>query len=123
MDHYTPRLKVTKVLWDLPEQGWVKVNTDGVSRGNPDRSSIGFVLRDREGDMRYARGKKIHEVTNTEAEASAILEALRYCVHHGYTNILVKTDSILMKIVIEDTWIAPWTVAAYVEEIKEVMGR
>lgn len=45
--------------------------------------------------MRHARRKEIQEVTNTEAEAIAILEALRYCVSYGYTNILVQTDSIL----------------------------
>lgn len=60
----------------------MKINTDGASIGNSGRSSIGFVLRDKEGDVKYARGKEIQETTNSEAEAAAILEALRYCVYH-----------------------------------------
>lgn len=123
MDNYTLLLKVTKVLWELPEHGWVKINTDGASRGNLGRNSIGFVVRDEEGDVRHARGKEIQETTNIEAEAAAILEALRYYVNHGYTNILVQTDSMLMKNVIEGNWDPPWAVTAYLEEIKEPMGR
>nr|XP_009624431.1 ribonuclease H-like [Nicotiana tomentosiformis] len=99
--------------WELHDHGWVKINTDGASRGNPGRILIGFVLRDEEGDVRYARGKEIQETTNIEVEASAILEALRYYVHHGYSNILVQTDSMLMKNVIEGTWDPPWAVTAY----------
>nr|XP_033512782.1 uncharacterized protein LOC117277459 [Nicotiana tomentosiformis] len=75
-------LKVTKVIWEFPNEGWIKVNTDGASRGNPGRSSIGYVLRDEEGDVIYALGREIPPVTNNEAEALAILEALRYCVNH-----------------------------------------
>lgn len=62
MEHFTPYLKVTKVIWDLPPLEWTKVNTDGASRGNLGRSLIGFVLRDEEGDVIYARGKEMHVV-------------------------------------------------------------
>uniref|UniRef100_A0A1U7X1L2 Uncharacterized protein LOC104234194 n=1 Tax=Nicotiana sylvestris TaxID=4096 RepID=A0A1U7X1L2_NICSY len=40
MENFTPKLKVTKVMWEFPSTGWLKVNTDGASRGNPGRSSI-----------------------------------------------------------------------------------
>lgn len=81
LEVYTLRLKVTLVLWDLPTQGWININTDGASRGKPSSNSIGFVLRDEEGDVRFALGKEIHEVTNIEAVT--ILKALRYCVQLG----------------------------------------
>lgn len=64
LEHYTTSLKVIKVIWDLPTPRWMKVNTDGASRGNPGRSSIGYVLRDEEGDVTYARGKEIQDTTN-----------------------------------------------------------
>nr|XP_009786618.1 PREDICTED: uncharacterized protein LOC104234707 [Nicotiana sylvestris] len=41
MENFTPKLKVTKFMWEFPSAGWLKVNTDGASRGNPGRSSIG----------------------------------------------------------------------------------
>lgn len=33
-------------LWYRPRNGWVKLNTDGASRGNPGRAAAGGVLRD-----------------------------------------------------------------------------
>ncbi|XP_019242354.1 PREDICTED: uncharacterized protein LOC109222448, partial [Nicotiana attenuata] len=74
MENYTPRLKYEKVLWEFPMEGWIKVNTDGASRGNPGRSSIGFCLRDASGDVKYALGREITEGSNNEAEVVAILE-------------------------------------------------
>ncbi|XP_075082019.1 uncharacterized protein LOC142166532 [Nicotiana tabacum] len=82
MEQYLPKLKITKVLWEFPTAGWIKLNTDGVSRGNPGRSVIGFVLRNTEGDMMYVCGKEIPEGTNTEAEAKAMVQALRFCIEH-----------------------------------------
>lgn len=92
----------------FPDEGWMKVNTDGASKANPSRSAIGFVVRDEEGDVVFTLGKEIQEVTNTEAEALAILQELRHCVQHGYTQILLQTDSMLLKNVVEGTWCTPW---------------
>lgn len=33
LEMYTPALKVTKVTWEFPSPGWIKVNIDGTSRG------------------------------------------------------------------------------------------
>nr|XP_016507661.1 PREDICTED: uncharacterized protein LOC107825326 [Nicotiana tabacum] len=107
MEKYTPALKYTKVLWEYPSQGWIKVNTDGASRGNPGRSSIGYVLRNEEGDVVYACGKEIKEGTNTNAEVKAMLRALRFCVEHGYVHINLHTDSMLLTKVIAGEWSVP----------------
>nr|XP_016459321.1 PREDICTED: ribonuclease H-like [Nicotiana tabacum] len=72
------KVEGAKVLWELSELSWVKVNTDGASRGNPGRSSFGFVLRDKYGDILHAQVKEIHEGTNTKAEVMAMLEALNF---------------------------------------------
>ncbi|XP_075084871.1 uncharacterized protein LOC142168109 [Nicotiana tabacum] len=122
MENYTPALKITKVIWEYPTPGWIKVNTDGASRGNPGRSSIDFVLRNEEGDVVYACVKEIHEGTNTEAEAKAVFEALKYCLNHHYMLIL-HTHSMVIKNVFEGSWTCPWNVVVYVEEIKEMMTR
>lgn len=67
MEKYTPKLKFNKVLWELPMQGWTKINIDGASRGNPGRSAIGYCLRNEQGDLLYVCGKEIQEVKNTQA--------------------------------------------------------
>lgn len=87
------------------------------SRGNPGRSSIGFCLRNEEGDLVYACGKEIQEVTNTQAETRAILEALKHCLTNEMNNIWVETDSMLLKKVITREWKPPWVIE---EEVKEI---
>nr|XP_016492588.1 PREDICTED: uncharacterized protein LOC107812069 [Nicotiana tabacum] len=87
MENFTPKLKVTKVMWEFPSAGWLKVNTDGVSRGNPGRSSIGFCIRNENGDIVKSVGKEIEETTNTVAEAKAMVEALRFCRFQQYSHV------------------------------------
>ncbi|XP_070039282.1 uncharacterized protein [Nicotiana tomentosiformis] len=123
LENYMPKLKITKVHWEYSSPGWVKVNTNGASRGNPGRSSIGFVLRNEEGDVLYACGKEVQEGTNSESEAKAMLEALRYCVEHDFILIELHTDSMLITNVVTGVWTVPWSVAAYVEDIKELMAQ
>uniref|UniRef100_A0A1U7XZ22 Uncharacterized protein LOC104241643 n=1 Tax=Nicotiana sylvestris TaxID=4096 RepID=A0A1U7XZ22_NICSY len=122
LEQYTPKLNYTKVLWELPSQGWIKVNIDGASRGNPGRSSVGFVLRNEEGNVVYACGKEIQEGSNSVAEARAILEALKYCVGNGYVLIELNTDSMMLKNII-GVWKIPWNISEIVEEIKQMMTR
>ncbi|KAK4722571.1 hypothetical protein R3W88_012804 [Solanum pinnatisectum] len=56
LENYRPRMKVIKVLWEYPPEGWLKYNTDGASRGNPCLSSYAFCLRNDRGDIKYAEG-------------------------------------------------------------------
>ncbi|XP_019248489.1 PREDICTED: uncharacterized protein LOC109227749 [Nicotiana attenuata] len=98
---------VDKVVWEFPRECWLKVNTDGASRGNPGRSAIGYNARDEKGDIVFAEWKEINETTNTEAEAMAIVEALRYCRMQQYSQVCVQTDSMLMKKIIEGMWKPP----------------
>lgn len=93
MENYTPKLQIIKVQWEIPMAGWIKINTDGASRGNLGRSSIGFCIRNEMGDVIYGCGKEIQETTNPMAEAKAILEALRYAFQHNLNYIWLQTDS------------------------------
>ncbi|XP_019240885.1 PREDICTED: uncharacterized protein LOC109220870 [Nicotiana attenuata] len=122
LEQYTPTLKHEKVIWEFPQVGWIKVNTDGACRGNPGRSSIGFCLRDEAGELKYAQGKEIREGTNTEAEAAAILEALRMCRAMNFSQVWLQTDSLLLKNIIEGLWKPPWCIVDQIEEILRLKG-
>lgn len=100
MEKHTPKLRVTKVMWECPSPRWAKINTDGACRGNPDRRSIRFVLRNEDGDVIFVCGKEIQEGKNSKAEVKAMLEALRYCIEHDYMLIDLHTDSMMLKKVI-----------------------
>ncbi|XP_070034168.1 uncharacterized protein [Nicotiana tomentosiformis] len=121
MENYTPRLKYQKVIWEQPMESWLKVNTDGTSKGNPGRSAIGFCVTDEEGEIIYAVGREIAEGTNTKVEAIAIVESLKYCRWQNYTHIWLETDSLLLKNIIEGVWKPPWCIADQVEEILQLM--
>nr|XP_016435260.1 PREDICTED: uncharacterized protein LOC107761549 [Nicotiana tabacum] len=60
LENYTLRLKYDKVIWELPMVRWVKVNTNGASRVNLGRSSIGLCIRNDDGDLVYALGREIN---------------------------------------------------------------
>lgn len=38
------------VSWKYPQAGWLKINTDGASKGNPGLASSGGVIRDESGN-------------------------------------------------------------------------
>ncbi|XP_019241572.1 PREDICTED: uncharacterized protein LOC109221549 [Nicotiana attenuata] len=121
MENFIPKLKVTKVQWEFPSAGGLKVNTDGASRGNPGRSAIGYCIKDDQGDIVLAVGKQIHETTNTVAEAVAIVEALQFCRSQHMTQVCIQTDSMLMKKIITGEWKPPWCIIEEVEEINQLM--
>ncbi|XP_075098931.1 uncharacterized protein LOC142175826 [Nicotiana tabacum] len=110
MENFTPKLKVTKVMWEFPSAGWLKVNTDGASRGNPGRSSIGFCIRNENGDIVKSVGKEIEETTNTIAEAKAMVEALRFCRFKQYSHVWLQPDSMILKKIMDGIWKAPWII-------------
>ncbi|KAH0719115.1 hypothetical protein KY285_015146 [Solanum tuberosum] len=74
---YKPKLYYQSVAWRPPEGTVIKCNTDGACRGNPGLSTYGFCLRNSEGNLIYAQAEPIGVTTNMEAEARAILEAVK----------------------------------------------
>ncbi|XP_070021738.1 uncharacterized protein [Nicotiana sylvestris] len=119
MENFTPKLKVTKVMWEFPSAGWLKVNTDGALRGNPGRISIGFCIRNENGDIVKSVGKDIEETTNTVAEAKAMVEALRFCRFQQYSHVWLQTDSMILKKIMDGIWKPPWIISEQVEEMME----
>ncbi|XP_016465612.2 uncharacterized protein LOC107788446 [Nicotiana tabacum] len=122
MENFTPKLKVTKVMWEFPSAGWLKVNTDGASRGNPGRSSISFCIRNENGDIVKSVGKEIEETTNTVAEAKAMVEALRFCRFQQYSHVWLQTNSMLLKKIMDGIWKPPWIIFEQVEEMMQLMN-
>ncbi|XP_075080159.1 uncharacterized protein LOC142165521 [Nicotiana tabacum] len=122
MENSTHKLKVTKVMWEFPSAGWLKVNTDGALRGNPGRSSIGFCIRNENGDIVKSVGKEIEETINTIAEAKAMVEALRFCRFKQYSHVWLQTDSMLLKKIMDGIWKPPWIIYEQVEEMMQLMN-
>lgn len=74
-------MKIIKENWKFPEDGWIKYNIDGASRGNSDIYSYAFCLRGGHSDLMYSQGAKLEDSSNIEAEAYVILQEAINCGH------------------------------------------
>jgi len=72
------------------------VNIDGGSRGNPGPAGYGVRFADRHGLVVAEFGGAIGVATNNVAEYRGLLAALRYAIDHGYDDITVRSDSLLL---------------------------
>ena len=85
-----------KVHWIPLKKGFLKLNFDGCSRGNPRASRIGVCIRDHEGRVTDLLAKKIPLGTNNCAEAMALLFGVEMALKKNYTQIQIEGDSNLV---------------------------
>ncbi|KAH0693326.1 hypothetical protein KY290_021507 [Solanum tuberosum] len=121
LQRYKPTLHYHIVNWKLPEEGWIKCNTDGASKGNPGQSAYEFCMRNNNGDLVYAEGEDIGVATNMEAEAIALWKALQFCLGNGFQKVILETDSLSLKNMLIRNWRIPWEIAERVEDSQEIM--
>ncbi|KAK9112949.1 hypothetical protein Scep_020468 [Stephania cephalantha] len=81
------------VRWDFPNTGWVKLNVDGASKGNPGPASFGGVMRDEHGCWLFGYMGHIGTASSTVAELWAIREGLKLAWQRGFHKILLESDS------------------------------
>lgn len=71
-------------------------NVDGGARGNPGPAGWGVVIRTGSGDPVTELHGALPHATNNVAEYHGLLAALDWCVKHGATRLLVRSDSLLL---------------------------
>ncbi|KAK4716420.1 hypothetical protein R3W88_014758 [Solanum pinnatisectum] len=121
MKGYKPKLHYHYVYWELPQEGGLKSNTNGASRGNPGESTFSFCVRNHDGNLLYAEASMIGIKTYLEDEIVAILKALRYCKCNKILKVLIETDSLGVAKMIRKEWKIPWNQAKEMEEVQEIM--
>ena len=72
--------------------GCLKCNTDGCSKENLGLSALAFCIRNNEGDLVYAKVKKIGEVSAIASEIRAVEQGLDDCVQKGCLTLTIETD-------------------------------
>ncbi|OMP11177.1 hypothetical protein COLO4_03980 [Corchorus olitorius] len=83
------------ISWQLPSQGFVKVNTDGASMGNPGISGAGGVIRDAAGQWIIGFKAHLGTWTNMVAEPQAIPWGLSLAWKHGFRQVIGDVGEIL----------------------------
>lgn len=77
---YKPRLCSYAVKWVQPKQSGLKCNTDGACEGNLGCGLYVFAMWNRDDNLVHAHAEYLGMINNMEAEKTAILETLRFCV-------------------------------------------
>nr|XP_023896924.1 uncharacterized protein LOC112008814 [Quercus suber] len=81
------------IRWERPNRGWVKLNTDGSSSGNPGPAGCVGVLRDENGNWLFGFSRKIGITTSFVAELWAVREGLSLCLHKNFPAVVLELDA------------------------------
>ena len=83
--------------WKPPEQGSYKVNFDGATFAEEKCSSLGVIVRDKEGLVIAAMATRIPQLLQAiEIEALAANKALEFAQEMDLTDVVLKGDSSLV---------------------------
>ncbi|CAL1391272.1 unnamed protein product [Linum trigynum] len=90
------------ISWTPPSRGWVKLNLDGASNGNPGLAGAGGVLRDEAGQWISGFVAKIGEASAVLAELWAFYYGLELAWKAGCRTVMIESDSQLAIHLIHD---------------------
>ncbi|KAL0418888.1 UNVERIFIED_CONTAM: putative ribonuclease H protein [Sesamum radiatum] len=75
------------VYWLKPDPGWVKLKTDGASKGNPGLAGAGGIVKDYTGKAIFVFSEPIGFTNNMVAEMHAVLRGLGICLEKGFSKV------------------------------------
>uniref|UniRef100_A0A2N9FKX2 RNase H type-1 domain-containing protein n=1 Tax=Fagus sylvatica TaxID=28930 RepID=A0A2N9FKX2_FAGSY len=114
-----PLLKKQSVKWEVPEQGWYKVNCDAAIGRK--FSSIAVVVRDWRGLVVLAQSKKVHTISPLQAEAAAIYWAAQIVADHELSLVYFESDcKQCMDAICNGLESAPWRIQSYLAMLAEL---
>jgi ribonuclease HI len=82
--------------WSPPPEGYIKLNFDGASKGNPGEAGYGTVFRDHQGHIVIISAGSLGHSTNNNAELWGLLNGLRIARANGFTKLIAEGDSQLI---------------------------
>ncbi|OVA06386.1 Ribonuclease H domain [Macleaya cordata] len=85
--------RVLQCFWSLPDLDQLRIGCDGCSKGNPDPSGAGVILRDHTGNTIGTMSAELGICTNFVAELLAIILGLEWASDRGWSKIWVTFDS------------------------------
>ena len=114
-----PPTKEQSVKWEVPEQGWYKVNC-GAAIGRK-FSNIAIVVRHWRGLVVLAQSKKVDTISPLQADASAIYWAAKIVVDHGLCFVYFESDcKQCMDAICNGLKSAPWRIQSCLARLAEL---
>jgi hypothetical protein len=80
-------------LWSPPPAGFIKLNFDGASKGNPGATGFGVVFRNRQGNILLISMGSLGHTTNNATELWGLTKGLQIAHAQGYHQLIVEGDS------------------------------
>ncbi|XP_060212308.1 uncharacterized protein LOC132639948 [Lycium barbarum] len=121
VDQLKPMIVSVAVYWLKPDFGWVKLNVDGCSKGNPGSSGGGGIIRDHNGSVICAFAEYYGDCSNNLAEAKAMLRGIILCINSGFTNVIVESDSMIILNLIKRIKKPPWQLNHIIEQVMDLI--
>lgn len=118
LEDYTPSVCCKVAYWKPPFSGFYKCNSDGAFRGNPSPSSSVFCIRNEEGVFLYAESIRLEDGTNLVAETIALRLGLEYSLNQRFCPLILETDSMSLKKILDGEWEVPWSISMDIRRIK-----
>ncbi|CAL1367907.1 unnamed protein product [Linum trigynum] len=91
-----------QIGWQPPKQDWVCVNTDGSVIHSPESTSCGGIIRGSDGRFVRAYTANLGGGSITRAELAGIVYGLDLAWEQGARKVLLQTDSVTAKTLIEN---------------------
>lgn len=89
-----PKCQVMKdIRWERPPRGWVKLNTDGSSIGNPGIVGGGALIRDELGQWITGFSRRIGTASSFLAGLWALHDGLKICTARNFEAVVVELDA------------------------------
>ncbi|KAH0764524.1 hypothetical protein KY285_000395 [Solanum tuberosum] len=121
LEDYKPLISSKVVTWECPSEGKFKCNSDGTFKHMLGVSSIAFCIRNHYGDFIFAETRKVELSSALEAEVRALGVGLIYCINHNIFPLILETDSLVTKKVLDGVWEVPWSISVEVRGIKSMV--
>ncbi|KAK4273561.1 hypothetical protein QN277_021939 [Acacia crassicarpa] len=81
-----------QIRWVAPPDGWVKVNIDGVSKGERRLAGCGGLIRGSQGEWLCGFTRKLGSCSAIKAEVWAVLSGMELAFHYKFDKIIVESD-------------------------------
>ncbi|KAL0462889.1 UNVERIFIED_CONTAM: putative ribonuclease H protein [Sesamum latifolium] len=113
--------KVVLVTWLKPEPEWMKLNTDGASRGNPGVAVAGGLLRNHKGEVLWAFFEPLGTTTNTVAELQALFRGLQISLEKGFPRVWIELDALNTIHLLSAQFKGVWHLQVLLQKIKKLL--
>ena len=109
--------------WKYPAEGWIKLNIDGCSKGNPGLAGAGGVIRDHMGNWIGGFARNIGICSSVTAELWAVHDGLQLTWNTGIRRVVLESDSKVVVKLIKNGSGGVDTHYNLIMQIKAMLGR